>query len=134
MRLSNIMLPLAAIALVPAAAIAQDEAQQEAPQQEAAQRDYIPFPNHGGVWDWHAESRDVIYFQDRRKRWYRAELFTPAIDLPFVQFVGIETKGADRLDKWSSIYVRGEKYALRTFEPVAGDKPWLAEKEAAKGG
>lgn len=137
MRLSTILLPLAAVALLPAAAIAQDgEGRQAEAQQEAGTRNYIPFPNHGGVWDWHADGQDVIYFQDRQKRWYRAELFTPAYDLPWVQFIGIETRGTDRLDKWSTIYIRGQRYSLKSFEMVSGAKPWEAEEadEAAEAG
>lgn len=130
MRLSKILVPLAVVALVPGIALAQETQEQSADaQQEAETRDYIPFPNHGGVRDWHADGRDVIYFQDRQKRWYRAELNTPSFDLPWVQFIGIEVRGPDRLDRWSNVYIAGTRYTLRTFEMVSGAKPWEAEEE-----
>lgn len=133
MRLSTIFLPLAALALTPAAAIAQNTAENAAQaEKEASGRDYIPFANKGGVWDWHAEGSDVVYFQDRREQWYRAELMGRSPDLPFVQFIGLDTGPSDRLDKWSAIYVRGQRHLFESFEPVPGEKPWqVAEASQA---
>lgn len=121
MRHSTILLPLAALALMPSAAIAGEP--NGAAQAENAPG-YIAFANKGGVRDWHAEGGDAIYFQDRRKQWYRAELMSRAHDLPFVQHIGLDTGPGDRLDKWSTIYVRGQRYVLSSFEPVPGEKPW----------
>jgi hypothetical protein len=125
MRLSNIFLPLAALTLAPSVALAAD-AGDAAPQPVQAEntRHYIAFANKGGLWDWHADGSEVIYFQDRRKQWYRAELMSRAHDLPFAQHIGLDTGPGDRLDKWSTIYVRGQRYVLSSFEPVPGEKPW----------
>jgi hypothetical protein len=125
MRLSIIFLPLMAMALLPAATAARDSNEDvaQAGERELA-RAYIPFANKGGLWDWHADGSEVIYFQDRRKQWYRAELMSRAHDLPFVQHIGLDTGPSDRLDKWSTIYVRGQRYVLSSFEPVPGEKPW----------
>lgn len=127
MRLSTILLPLTALFLLPAAGIAQDSSEDVAQAGETdPARAYIAFANKGGLWDWHAEGSEVIYFQDRRKQWYRAELMSRAHDLPFVQHIGLDTGPGDRLDKWSTIYVRGQRYVLSSFEPVPGEKPWHA--------
>ena len=120
MRLSAILLPLAALALTPAAASAKP-ASPPAPAPTVIKKDAsIPFANHGGVWDWRAEGTHTIYFQDRNKRWYRAELLGTATDLPFVQFVGLDTTPGDRLDRFSGIYIRGQHYAFSSFDQVAG--------------
>jgi len=127
MRISPLFLPLAAVALVPAAALAKDNDAKPATAQK--QRDaYIPFANHGGVWDWHAVGTHTVYFQDRNRRWYKAELIGTAIDLPWVQFIGLDTRPSDRLDKWSSIYVRGQRYSFKSFERIDGVPPGMKDR------
>jgi hypothetical protein len=123
MRLSSLLLPLAAIALVSAPAVAKST-KPVAPAPAVIKKDaYIPFANHGGVWDWRAEGTHTIYFQDRNKRWYRAELIGTSPDLPFVQFIGLDTKPGDRLDRFSGVYIRGQHYAFGSFDQVAGPPP-----------
>jgi hypothetical protein len=124
MRFSSIILPFAALALAPAAAHA-EEAQKSS-------NDYIAFANHGGVRDWRADDRDTIYFQDRRRQWYKAELIGSSVDLPFTQFVGIDAEPSDRLDKFSSVYIRGQRYAFRSFERIEGAPPKKVKKAKAK--
>src|SRR3569833_2720092 len=100
MRLSSLLLPLAAIALVPAAAAAKPPSTPPAPAPTMVKQDAsIPFANHGGVWDWQAVGTHTIYFEDRNKRWYRAELIGTAVDLPWTQFIGHDTKPGDRLGR-----------------------------------
>src|SRR3569833_872728 len=124
MRLSSLLLPLAAIALVPAAAAAKPSSAPPAPAPAVVKHDAsIPFANHGGVWDWQAVGTHTIYFEDRNKRWYRAELIGTAVDLPWTQFIGLNTKPDDRLDRFSGIYVKGQHYAFSSFDQVAGPPP-----------
>ncbi len=73
---------------------------------------YIAFANQGGVRDWRADDKDTIYFQDRNRRWFKAELIVPSFDLPFTQFIGIDAEPGDRLDKFSTIYIKGQRYAV----------------------
>lgn len=115
MKFSSILLPFAALALAPTAAHAEEA--------RKASNDYIAFANHGGVRDWRAEDRDTVYFQDGQRHWYRAELMAPASDLPFTQFIGIDSDPGDRLDKFSTIYIRGQRYALKSFERIEGSPP-----------
>lgn len=123
MRFSALLVPLAALALVPAGALAKP-APSPVPAPAVVKKDAsIAFANHGGVWDWRAVDRNTVYFQDRNKRWYRATLVVPAIDLPWVQFIGLDTKPADRLDRWSAIYVKGQRYPFSSFDQVAGPPP-----------
>lgn len=131
MRLSLLILPLAAVALVPFAASAEEPATTE----KAAEA-YIAFANHGGVRDWQAYDQNTIYFQDRQKRWYKAELLMPAFDLPYTIFIGLDTEPGGRLDKWSAVYVEGQRYTFRSFVAIEGKppkKPKKGDKEAAEG-
>jgi len=122
MRLSPILFTLAAAAMPITAAHAEDAKPAEA---------YIAFANHGGVRDWRADDRDTIYFQDRQRHWYKAVLFSPSSDLPFTQFVGIDASPTDRLDKWSSVYIGGQRYPFSSFERIEGNPPKKVKKAKA---
>lgn len=132
MRFSPIILPLAAFALVPSVALAADNDSKPAAS-EKQQAAYIPFANHGGVWDWHADGTGTVYFQDRHKAWYKAELIGTAPDLPFVQFIGLDTRPSGQLDRWSQIYVKGQRYAFKSFERFTGELPWKKKKDDKSG-
>lgn len=116
MKLSLFGLPLAAAMLAGAPAFAADHA----PAQREAS---IAFANSGGVEDWRADGDNAIYFQDGARHWYRAELFGPAFDLPYVEHIGIDASPAGTLDKFGAIYVHGRRYGFRSFERVAGPPP-----------
>ena len=116
MKHMPLLAAFAGLALVAAPATAN-----EAP---AAQRNAaIHFANHGGVDDWRADGDSVIYFKDRHRRWYRAELFSPAFGLPSSDHIAIDSSPSGTLDKWGAIYVRGQRYVFRSFEPVDGPPP-----------
>ena len=104
-------------------AFAQAEPAPTAEAAENAEPARIPFANRGGVRDWKAEGRDVIYFHDRQRNWYKAELFSSAVGLQFVQFIGIDTGPTDTLDRFSSVWVDGQKYALRSLVAIEGEPP-----------
>jgi hypothetical protein len=79
--------------------------------------------------DWRADGDRVIYFQDSGRQWYRATLMTPAFDLPFVEAVGIQNSGTDRLDRWADVVVRGQHYPIQSFVKV--DAPPVKSANAA---
>ncbi|MFC3174155.1 hypothetical protein ACFOD9_07825 [Novosphingobium bradum] len=83
----------------------------------------IPFANHGGVDDWRVVSDREIWFRDSHRRWFRAILFTPAIDLPYVERIGIDARPMGTLDKFGGIVVRGQHYDFRSFEAMPGPPP-----------
>jgi len=80
----------------------------------------IAFADHGGVEDWRAEGDHTVYLQDSARHWYRAELFMPAFDLPFVEAIGIDAGPTGTLDKFGAITVHGRRYQFSSFEAVAG--------------
>ena len=80
----------------------------------------IPFVNHGGIRDWRAEDRDTLYIQGRDRQWYKATLMAPAHDLPFAWAVGFDTGPTDRLDRFSSVVVRGQGYPIMSLVKVDG--------------
>jgi hypothetical protein len=68
-----------------------------------------------GIRDWKAVGSDTLYVQDARRTWYRASLFGPCLDLPVAQTIGFETRGVDRLDRFSFMVVRGQRCALQSL-------------------
>lgn len=112
MKQAIFLASIAALALASSPALAADAP----PQREAS----IPFADHGGIDDWRAEGDSTVYFKDLHNRWYKAELFGPAFDLPYVEYIGIDASPSGTLDKFGAIYVRGQRYAFRSFEQVPG--------------
>lgn len=120
--MKNVLTALTAVSLLAVPVMAQaapDEEQAPAPA-EAQKSASIPFADSIGIRDWRADSDDAVYLQDVHGNWYRAELFMPAFDLPFVQFIGIDAGATGTLDKFGAIYVGGERYPFKSFVEVAG--------------
>lgn len=73
----------------------------------------IPFASN--VRDFRADGTDGIYIQDVHRQWYRGTFMAPCLDLPFADTIGFNDRGTGGLDKWGTIYVRGDRCTLRTF-------------------
>lgn len=91
----------------------------------------IPFANRNGVRDWRSVGDQTIYFQDNQRRWFRARLFAPSTDLPFANHLGIDTGPAGRLDRWSTVVIRGRRIPLSSFEAIEGNPPRNSRGSAA---
>ncbi|MEN7536630.1 DUF6491 family protein [Aurantiacibacter flavus] len=109
--------PLLALGLFATPALAETPAQSTVAEQPEAR---INFVNHGGIRNWHAEDRDTLYIQDRRRNWYKAELMIPSHELPFAWAIGFDTGPIDRLDKFSQIVVDGRSYPIASLTQVDG--------------
>jgi hypothetical protein len=129
MRFAKLIVPLALAGMVTGPLLAQDTAEVPAAEEQAKpEQARIYFANRGGVRDWKAEGNEIIYFQDRHRDWYKAELFSPAIGLQFEHHIGIDTGPTDVLDKFSSVYVDGQRYGLRSLVKIDGEPPKKGEK------
>jgi hypothetical protein len=94
---------VAAVATVPATATPSDK--------PASEREYvrIPFPSSGGIRNYHAVSEEVLYLQDRRRDWYRADLVGPCIGLRGAIRIGFDTRGSSAFDRTSHILVGNQR-------------------------
>lgn len=129
MKQTHLLLPLAALALAGSPALAAPQAPSTTTGEKAAEAS-IPFANHGGIWDWRSEGDQTVYFQDSHRQWYRATLFSPATELPFVEFIGIDASPSGALDKWSAVYIHGRRYPITSLVKVSG--PPVSAKAKAK--
>ena len=127
MKTAVLLSPLAALALGASPALAAPDrtpptAHTAAPATASARAASIPFANHGGVDDWRPDGDKAIYFRSGRQ-WYRATLFSPAFDLPYVEHIGIDAGPSGALDRFGAVLVRGQRYVFSAFDKVAGPPP-----------
>jgi len=95
----------------------------------------IAFPSGSSIRNWQADRSRGIWIQDRRGDWYYGTFAGYCRDVDFAQAIGVETRGAGRLDRFASIIVRGERCQLSSFVTSEGPpskKDQKAAKEAAK--
>ncbi|MGA9581135.1 MAG: DUF6491 family protein [Allosphingosinicella sp.] len=82
-----------------------------APAEAAAEREQasIPFVNHRrAIRDFEAPSDGIVYLQDRRRRWYRADLgHCPG--LQWAHSIGYDARGGINLDSFGAILVEGRR-------------------------
>tara|TARA_A100001391_G_scaffold153410_1_gene111221 strand:+ start:5514 stop:5885 length:372 start_codon:yes stop_codon:yes gene_type:complete len=109
--------PLLALGLLATPALANTGAQPAVAEQPEAR---INFVNHGGIRNWHAEDRDTLYIQDRRRNWYKAELMIPSPELPFALAIGFDTGPIGSLDRFSQVVVDGRSFPLASLVKVDG--------------
>ena len=130
MRHSAFFVSLAALVLAAGPALATDS---KAPQPRPAE---IPFANHGGIWSWQTGDDDrTVYFQDMHRQWFKATLFAPAFDLPYVENLRVDSGPTGTLDKWGAIFIGRQRYTFSAFEKLDGPPPHAkkAKKDATKG-
>ena len=80
----------------------------------------IPFPSRGGIRNFHAVSDEVLYLQDRRRNWYKAELVGPCIGLSHAMGIGFDTRHGSVFDRFSHIVVRGERCPIASLTRSEG--------------
>jgi hypothetical protein len=105
-----------ALALAAAAAVAPDAARADPePAGKARQEARIPFPAFGTVRHFEPVGNKLVYLQDRRRRWYRAELAGRCLELPHAHYIGIDTGGGPFVDRFSALVVEGQRCQLRSL-------------------
>lgn len=70
----------------------------------------IPFANHRrAIRTFEAVGDDLLYLQDRRDRWYRAELGGGCFGLRWANALGYDTRSRLTLGRGDSILVEGQR-------------------------
>ena len=131
--MKNLALSLAAVLLPLSAAAAANESAKEP--RALGVESSITFPSDSSIRNWRADRGRGIWIQGRGNDWYYGTFAGLCRDLDFAQAIGVETRGAGRLDKFASIIVRGERCQLTSFvtsAPPPSKKDRKAAKEAAK--
>jgi hypothetical protein len=118
----------ALLCLLVSGAMADTPAPAQAPPPEAQ----IPFADHGGIYNWQVVDDRTVLIQSQNRKWYKATLFSPCIDLPFAERLGFESNSDGSFDKFSAIQVRSQKCPLTSLvETTAPAKKAKAKKTGA---
>jgi hypothetical protein len=99
------VLAIAAALAAPAAA-----APQVGPEEEAQ----IPFLHLSRLTRFHSAGEDTVYIRGPGRQWYRATTLGPCLNLPWALAIGVDTRGAPTLDRFSSLIVEGERCPLQS--------------------
>ena len=82
----------------------------------------IPFAHlRGGIRSFHADDRDTVYLQDRRRDWYKAEVAGACIGLPWARAIGIDTRFGFTFQRGSALIVEGDRCIVTSL--VRSEKP-----------
>ncbi len=95
----------------------------------------IAFPGNATIRNWQADDDDGVWIQDGRKNWYYGKFFGPCHNIDFAQAIGVDTAGLSRLDRFSTILVRGDRCQLTSFvtsAPPPSKKELKAARDAEK--
>lgn len=99
----------------------------------------IPFANHGGIYDYHAENDQGMWIQASNRQWYYATFFAPCTGIRFAQAIRFRPGPTGSLDRWSEVFSRDSGRcaltSLRSSEPppgYTGRKAKAPAKPAAK--
>ncbi|WP_298674842.1 DUF6491 family protein [uncultured Sphingomonas sp.] len=101
-----------------------------AAQPKDAKEASVPFVNHGTIDDFRADGDQGVYLRANGFNWYYARLMGPCTQLPFVEHIGVETRGIDTLDRFSTLIVGHQRCQLTSLVKSA---PPPSKKKHHKG-
>ena len=117
--MKELLLPVAALlaAIVPTLADA-------APEPAQAEQVRIPFASFGTIRSFRPVGDNVVYLQGTHRRWYRAELNGPCINLNSALRIGFDTRySGNTLDNSSTLIVGGERCRITSLTRADGPPP-----------
>jgi hypothetical protein len=113
-----------ALILLAAAAAAPALAEPPAGREEAS----IPFANHQhAIRNFEAPSDEIVYLQDRQRRWYRADVGY-CFGLKWALAIGYDTRGGISLDSFGAILVDGQRCPIVSLTRSDGPPRKLKRK------
>ncbi len=107
--MNSLILALAAAAAAPGAPADSE------PPPRARQEARIPFVAFGTIRHFEPVGKNLVFLQDRRRRWYRAELAGRCLELPHAHYIGVDTGGGPFVDRFSALIVEGQRCQLRSL-------------------
>ena len=116
---TNGLLSIMLSSIIATAAIGDTPAPAAAPANPPAAEARIPFANRGGIYNWQVVDDHTVLIQGQNRKWYKATLFSPCIDLPFAERLGFESNADGSFDKFSSIHVRERSCPLVSLVETA---------------
>ncbi|MDB5492835.1 MAG: hypothetical protein JWP86_172 [Phenylobacterium sp.] len=78
----------------------------------------IAFADFHAIYDWHVDDQGALLIKTASDHYFRATFAGPCPELPTAINIGFVTEVAGPLDRWTSIYVDGDRCWFKSFEPV----------------
>ena len=119
--MKELLLPVAALlaAFVPSLADAAP-----GPAAAPAEQVRIPFASFGTIRSFRPVGDTIVYLQGTHRRWYRAELNGPCINLNSALRIGFDTRySGNTLDNTSTLIVGGEPCRIMSLTRADGPPP-----------
>lgn len=91
----------------------------------------IMLPSDSSIRNWQADGDRGIWVQARGGRWYYGTFAGLCFEIDSALAIAVDTRGLSRLDRFSTILVRGERCPLSSFVTSA-PPPSKKDKVAAK--
>jgi hypothetical protein len=91
----------------------------------------IPFAGHRhAIRNFEAPSDDLVYLQDRNRRWYRADVGY-CRGLKWANAIGYDTRGGLSLDSFGAILVDGQRCPIFSLTRSDGPPRKMRKKRSA---
>ena len=104
----------ASIAAALAAAALAAPAQQH-PAAHGQREASIPFVSFRNIRNFEADGEEAVYLQDQRRNWYHATLTSRCFELPFVHAIGVDTRGGNSVDQFSTLIVGRDRCRIESL-------------------
>ena len=109
---------LVAVALIASSAAKADDPHPFPQAMSTGAPSRVAFAGFGAIYDWRVDDQGALLIKTAWNRYYRATFAAPCPELPAAISIGFVTEVAGPLDRWSSIYVDGDRCWFKTFDPV----------------
>ena len=75
----------------------------------------IPFVSFGSIRTFRTAGEDVIYLQDQRRNWYRAELTGPCPGIERALRIGVDSRFSSTVDNSTTLIVDGQRCPIHSL-------------------
>lgn len=113
--MKNILISIAAAAGFAGAAAA------DVPPPSKSEEASIPFFSFGHFRTFQPVDDETLYVEGRPQQWYRVTTLGPCFDLPWANRIGVDTRGSNSFDRFSTLLVDGQR--CRVDSVVRADGP-----------
>ncbi|MDB5423897.1 MAG: hypothetical protein JWQ29_1313 [Phenylobacterium sp.] len=78
----------------------------------------VAFGDFNAIYNWRVDRQGALLLRTASDHYYRATFAAACPKLPTAINIGFITEVAGPLNKWSSVYVDGDRCWFKTFDPV----------------
>jgi hypothetical protein len=78
----------------------------------------VAFGDFAAINNWKVDHSGALLLRTASDHYYRATFAGPCPELPVAINIGFITEAYGPLDRWSSVYVDGDRCWFKTFDPI----------------